>query len=169
MRFGVYYFAQAQGDDAEKYRFVLDSVELADRLGFASAWVPERHFHEFGGIYPNPATLAAALAARTERIALRAGSVVAPLHHPARIAEEWAMVDNISRGRAGISFAAGWHPADFVFAPDRFEQRAEVTTATIDAVRRLWRGEAVAFPDRRGEPREVRTTPARSSPSCRSG
>ncbi len=45
-------------------------------------------------------------------------------HHPARIAEEWAVVDNISRGRVGISFAAGWHPADFVFAPDRFEQRS---------------------------------------------
>ena len=42
------------------------------------------------------------------------GSVVLPLHSPIRVAEEWSVVDNLSGGRVGISFAAGWQPNDHV-------------------------------------------------------
>ena len=83
-------------------------------------WVPERHFHPLGGLFPNPAVVAAAVAARTTRIAVRAGSVVLPLHHVARVAEEWAAVDALSNGRVGISLASGWNRADFVLrSPNR--------------------------------------------------
>ena len=55
-----------------------------------------------------PASAAAAIAAVTKNIRIRAGSCVSPLHHPVRIAEEWGLVDNLSNGRVDISFAAGW-------------------------------------------------------------
>ena len=48
---------------------------------------------------------------------------VLPLHSPIRVAEEWAVVDNLSRGRVGISFAAGWQPNDFVLEPDGLRHR----------------------------------------------
>lgn len=60
----------------------------------------------------------AAVAAVTQKIDVRAGSCVLPLHHPARIAEEWAVVDNLSGGRAGLAFASGWMPEDFVLRPE---------------------------------------------------
>jgi natural product biosynthesis luciferase-like monooxygenase protein len=122
-------------------------------------WTPERHFHSFGGLYPNPAVTGAALAVATERIAIRAGSVVAPLHHPVRIAEEWAVVDNLSGGRAGVSFASGWHSVDFVLRPESYAERKDVMTRVISTVRRLWHGEKVEFPDGTGELSAVQIFP----------
>ena len=113
-------------------------------------WTPERHFHDFGGLFPNPAVTGAALAALTERVSIRAGSVVAPLHHPVRIAEEWSLVDNLSGGRVGVSFASGWHAVDFALRPENYERRKEVVLETIETVRRLWRQESVSLPDGSG-------------------
>lgn len=107
---------------------------------------------------PNPSVASAALAMVTERVQLRAGSCVSPLHHPARIAEEWALVDNLSRGRVGISFAAGWQPNDFVLRPEGFENNKQRMLADIELVRRLWRGETVELEGPKG-PVSVRTLP----------
>ncbi len=153
------YFASADTAGADKYRLLLEGARYADAHGFAAVWVPERHFHAFGGLYPNPAVANAAVAAVTKRIALRAGSVVNALHHPARIAEEWAIVDNLSHGRVGISFASGWQPRDFVLAPEAYATAREKMVEGIEIIRRLWRGEAVTFPGPGGEPYEVRTLP----------
>ncbi len=142
--FSLYFFGDYPAEYAsDKYRLLLDAVQYADREGFEAVWLPERHFHSFGGFSPNPAVLAAALAGMTKRLHLRAGSVVLPLHHPLRAAEDWALADNLSGGRVGISFATGWHPNDFVFAPENYEARHKVTEDRIAQVRSLWRGESV--------------------------
>ena len=77
------------------------------------------------------------------RIQIRAGSVIAPLQSPIRIAEEWALVDNLSNGRTGIAFATGFHPVDFILSPERFKERSKLTAEVVEAVRRYWRGEPV--------------------------
>ena len=80
---------------------------------------------------------AAALAAVTERVRVRSGSVVVPLHHPARIAEEWALVDFLSGGRVDLGLASGWFPNDFVLAtPDSYQRRGEIVFERIDELRR---------------------------------
>jgi natural product biosynthesis luciferase-like monooxygenase protein len=142
IEFSIFFFS---GDESalpnDKYRLVLEATKFADRNGFSAVWTPERHFHRFGGLYPNPAVLGAALAAITENVQIRAGSVVAPLHSPMRIAEEWSLVDNLSKGRVGIAFATGFHPVDFMLSPERFKERSKLTTEVVEAVRRYWRGE----------------------------
>jgi natural product biosynthesis luciferase-like monooxygenase protein len=155
------YFAAGGGVDpaASPYDLLLDSARLADEAGLEAVWLPERHFGDFGYPYPNPSVLAAAVAATTRRIGIRAGSVVMPLHHPVRVAEEWAVVDQLSRGRAGLSFASGWHGRDFILARSDVAERRPVMQAGIDAVRALWRGEARRFPDPAGQELEVRTMP----------
>ena len=158
MDFGLFFFADnTPGDNG--YRLLLDSARFADDNGFAAVWTPERHFHPFGGPFPNPALTGAALAATTTRVAIRAGSVVAPLHSPIRIAEEWACVDNLSHGRAGVSFASGWHATDFVLRPESYADRRTVMAETIEVVRKLWRGEEVTFPGVDGAPTPVRAYP----------
>ncbi|HTL67387.1 MAG TPA: MupA/Atu3671 family FMN-dependent luciferase-like monooxygenase [Lacunisphaera sp.] len=158
--FSLFYFASDDGcAEGDAYRLLLEGAKFADRHGFKAVWTPERHFHSFGGLYPNPSVISAALAAVTERVRIRAGSVVSPLHHPARIAEEWSVVDNLSHGRVGISFANGWHDRDFVLQPGNFAQRREIMRSHLDVVRRLWRGEAVEFPGGRGNPVAVRIHP----------
>jgi natural product biosynthesis luciferase-like monooxygenase protein len=143
-----------------KYGLVVEASKFADEHDFRAVWVPERHFHSFGGAYPNPSTLAAALAMVTKRIRIRAGSVVIPLHEPLRVAEEWAVVDNLSRGRVDLAFAVGWNPNDYVLAPDRYAGRYEHTTKAIREVERLWRGESTTRKNGVGENVEVKIFPA---------
>lgn len=146
MAYGLYFFGNYDAEfSASKYELLMQGCRFADVNGFTSIWLPERHFDKFGGFSPNPSVLAAALARETSQIAIRAGSVVMPLHHPLRVAEEWALVDNLSDGRVGIAFASGWHPNDFALAPSNFERNREVTFEGVKTVRQLWRGESVAF------------------------
>jgi natural product biosynthesis luciferase-like monooxygenase protein len=158
--FSLFYFASADGGEAsDRYRLLLDGARFADTHGFAAVWTPERHFHAFGGLYPNPSVTSAAVAAVTSRVAIRGGSVVMPLHHPARVAEEWSLVDNLSNGRVGIAFASGWQPNDFVLRPEAFADKSAALMSGMDAVRGLWRGEARSFPGPLGAPVEVRIYP----------
>jgi natural product biosynthesis luciferase-like monooxygenase protein len=146
VQFSLYFFSDDGTSTADdKYRLLLESARFADAEGFAAVWTPERHFQDFGGLYPNPSVLSAALAVITERIQIRAGSLVLPLHHPMRAAEEWAVVDNLSKGRVAVSIASGWHPNDFIFAPHHYECRKQVMYESIATVQRLWAGEAVRF------------------------
>ena len=144
---------------AAKYDDILTIARTADELGFTAVWTPERHFQQFGQVFPSPPVLSAALAAVTRQIEVRAGSVVFPLHHPLRVVEDWSVVDNLSRGRVGVSVATGWHSTDFVLAPDHYADRRERALADIPLVRRLWAGEAVEFPDGTGQPVAVRPQP----------
>ena len=158
--FSLFYFANEEGEGrTDRYRLLLEGARFADRHGFAAVWTPERHFHAFGGLYPSPAVTSAAIATITERVAIRAGSVVLPLHQPIRVAEEWSMIDNLSRGRVGISFASGWHADDFVLAPESYAERKDVMLRGIETVRRLWRGEAVRARGGAGREVEVRILP----------
>ncbi|MES2784439.1 MAG: MupA/Atu3671 family FMN-dependent luciferase-like monooxygenase [Pseudomonadota bacterium] len=158
--FSLFYFASDHASRAQdRYRLLMEGARFADQAGFTAVWTPERHFHAFGGLYPNPAVTSAALAAATTRVQIRAGSCVLPLHHPIRVAEEWAFVDNISQGRVGVSFAAGWQPNDFVISPEAFADRKNLMLANLDVVRRLWRGETVAFDGPHGKPVAITTLP----------
>ncbi|MFG6080613.1 MupA/Atu3671 family FMN-dependent luciferase-like monooxygenase [Paracoccus litorisediminis] len=147
MEFSLFYWGNDDGQGPRKYQLLLDGARFADQNGFVALWTPERHFHAFGGPYPNPSVSGAAVAAVTKNIAVRAGSCVLPLHHPARVAEEWAVIDNLTAGRAGLAIASGWQPDDFVLQPENAPPNNKTAMiAGIDQLRRLWRGEAVEFP-----------------------
>lgn len=139
MKFGLLFFA-ALGDEAgEPYALMLDAARRADELGLAFVSTPERHFHRFGGAFPNPAVTSAALAAVTRRVQLRAGSVVTPLHPTLRVVEDFALVDCLSGGRAAISVGSGWNVNDFVLNPAEYESRRERMVSDVAEIRRVWR------------------------------
>jgi natural product biosynthesis luciferase-like monooxygenase protein len=158
--FSLFYFASSDSQNKEeRYRLLFEGARFADSHNFEAVWTPERHFHAFGGLFPNPAVMSAALAAVTERVKIRAGSVVLPLHHPIRIAEEWSLVDNISGGRTGVAFASGWHADDFVFSPGSYADRKEITFKGVELVRSLWRGEPAKVLGGAGNEIEVKIFP----------
>ena len=161
MDFGMFYFSSSQGDarPGETYKLLLEGAKFADKNGFQSVWTPERHFHEFGGIFPNPAVTTAALATITENVALRAGSVVLPMHNPIRVAEDWSVLDQLSNGRIGLSFASGWHANDFALMPENYERRREIMVESIDTVFKLWAGEEVEVANGEGDMIKVSTFP----------
>ena len=146
MDFSLFYWGNDDGVGRDKYALLLEGAKFADKNGFCAIWTPERHFHAFGGLYPNPSVTGAAVAAVTENIAVRAGSCVAPLHHPARIAEEWAVIDNLTNGRAGLAIASGWQPNDFVLRPENTPPNNKpAMMQSIADIRSLWRGDEVEF------------------------
>lgn len=160
MDFSVFYFSSVDKADYEdKYKLMVEGAKYADQHGFSAVWTPERHFHEFGGLFPNPAVTSAAIATITRRIGIRAGSVVLPLHDPIRVAEEWSVVDNLSKGRVGIALASGWHADDFVFFPSRYEERKQLLYQNIATLQKLWRGELVPVQSGSGKTIEVRIYP----------
>ena len=160
MDFSLYFWGNDDGAGPRKYQLLLDGARFADAHGFRAVWTPERHFHAFGGPYPNPSVTGAAVAAVTSNIDIRAGSCVVPLHHPARVAEEWAVIDNISNGRAGIAFASGWMPEDFLLRPENAPPNNKTAMLRdVETVRKLWRGEAVPFPAPNGKQVDVITQP----------
>ncbi len=162
LKFSLFYFADAApGTFDFKYKLYLEGAKFADEHGFEAIWTPERHFHENGGLYPNPSVLSAALATVTKHVKLRAGSVALPLHFPLRVAEEWSVVDNLSGGRAGVSFTSGWVPNDFAIAPkaESFKLKREVMLENIQEVQRLWQGGTTRVRDGAGNEVELEIFP----------
>jgi natural product biosynthesis luciferase-like monooxygenase protein len=169
LKFSLFYFADAAPvPGGDKYKLYLEGAAFADRHGFEAVWTPERHFHENGGLYPNPSVLSAALAMITDRIKLRAGSVALPLHYPLRVAEEWSVVDNLSKGRVGLSFTSGWVPNDFAIAPrpeENFKAKREIMLQNLRDVQQLWQGGKVRTRDGAGNEVELGVFPRPVQPA----
>lgn len=161
---GIFFFGDTApmiGDGL--YDFYLSVAKAADQAGLAAIWTPERHFTAVAGSFPNPALLTAALAATTRHLRLRAGSVVLPLHHPVRVAEDWAVLDRLSGGRAELALASGWLPDDFIFAPEAYETRKAALQDGVGVLRQLWAGQGVPFRNGVGQTVDVRIRPVPSA------
>jgi len=110
VKFGLLYntdhHAGSHGPPARYFTRLLDQVALAERLGYHSAWFGEHHYaaYSFGA----PALMATAAAARTSRIRLGTGVSLLPLHHPIRLAEEYATLDVLSGGRLEYGVGRGF-------------------------------------------------------------
>lgn len=159
MDFSLIFFSDINQQMAHKYQLVFDLCEFADSNGFCAAWLPERHFHPFGGIYPNPSVLASAIAVKTNKLRLRSGSVVLPLHHPVEIVEAWSMVDNLSNGRVDLGVACGWNPNDFLLSPQTFDDKRQVWFDRIKEIQALWRGEEKTYLNGAGKQATVKVYP----------
>jgi natural product biosynthesis luciferase-like monooxygenase protein/amino acid adenylation domain-containing protein len=143
MKFSLFYFGADVENSTDKYKLYIEGAKYADNNDLEGVWAPERHFNNVGGHFPNPAVTSAGIATITKNIKIRSGSVVVPLNNPIRIAEEWAVVDNLSGGRAELSVASGWVPRDFVLSPGNFKNKQNLLYEGIDKIYKLWRGETI--------------------------
>ncbi|MFN4149449.1 MAG: MupA/Atu3671 family FMN-dependent luciferase-like monooxygenase [Candidatus Sericytochromatia bacterium] len=160
INFSIFFFGgENTVIEQDKYSLLIESAKFADSNNFYGIWTPERHFHNLGGIFPNPAIIAGALSLITKNLKLRAGSVVLPLHDPIRVVEDWSVVDNLSKGRAEISVASGWHVNDFVLKSKNYKDRKNIMFEEIKKVRDLWSGIALKRENGAGQEIEVNTHP----------
>ena len=168
MDFGLAMWGSEPAPGEGAYDLMLECARFGDQNGFSSFHTPERHFASFGGSYPNPSVTSAAVAAITSNIKICSASCVVPLHHPVRVAEEWAVVDNLSGGRVEIAFASGWQPNDFVIKPENHSRAKDVMFESAELVRKLWRGESVEFENPMGEMIPTHTEPRPIQPELNS-
>src|SRR5918994_2530086 len=142
----------------ERYRAALDMSEWADRLGFASVTLSEHHGSD-DGYLPSPVAMAAAIAARTERIRIGIAALVASFHDPLRLAEDLAVVDLVSGGRLDVVITNGYVAREFATFGQPLSRRARRTAETVSTLRQAWSGEPFEFCGR-----EARITPAPAQP-----
>ncbi|MEU6748278.1 LLM class flavin-dependent oxidoreductase [Spirillospora sp. NPDC046719] len=124
-------------DPARLYAFTLEMCEEAERLGADSLWFSEHHGFE-DGYLSQPLTFASAAAARTKRVRLGTGILVAPLRKTVQLAEEAAVVDLVSGGRLDLGLGAGYRAPEFEAFGADISARYRTLDAQVGELRRLW-------------------------------
>jgi alkanesulfonate monooxygenase SsuD/methylene tetrahydromethanopterin reductase-like flavin-dependent oxidoreductase (luciferase family) len=116
---------------------ILDEAVYAEKVGLHSAWIGEHHFSTLG-VLSCPALVLAQVAARTARLRLAPAVTVLPLHHPLRVAEEWATLDLLSGGRVDFAAGRGYDRREYAPFQVSFEDNQALFAEGMDIVRRLW-------------------------------
>jgi len=141
MNTGIYFDMRSSpewtGDAAKLYGFTLEMCEYAESLGCHSVWLSEHHMFD-DGYLPQPLTMAAAIAARTKRMRIGTAIVIAPLHHPAELAEQAAIVDLISDGRLDLGIGAGYRVPEYELFGADLDRRYTINDSRAVELRRLW-------------------------------
>src|SRR5437867_5432663 len=109
----------------------------ADALGMHSAWIGEHHFNSLG-VLSCPDLVLAVVAAQTKRIRLAPAVTVLPLHHPIRVAEQWATLDLLSGGRVNFAAGRGYDRREYLPFRVSFENNQSIFEEGMNIVRRLW-------------------------------
>lgn len=145
MQFG--YFTLSDNNYADNRRGpnrfvadILDEAVYADALGFNSAWIGEHHFSTLG-VLSCPELVLAQVAARTSRIRLAPAVTVLPLHHPIRVAEQWATLDLLSGGRVDFAAGRGYDRREYAPFDVSFDDNQGIFEEGMEILRRLWADE----------------------------
>ncbi len=155
MKFAVFTTVAASAGEATNAEEMINNLRqqtlLAEELGFEAMWLGEHHFGPYRmGDLPNPILLGADLAARTSRIRIGQMANIAPHWHPIRLAEDLAILDNMSGGRVEAGFGRGiwpyegpqFHPnAD----PRKDSENRELFQETVEIVREIWTNEYFSY------------------------
>lgn len=145
MKFGYYilntYVPELDGDSRSVYSRWLEQIDAAESLGFDSLWVTEHHFRHFGGMMPSPSVILAAASQRTKKMRLGAAVSIIPMHNPLRIAEEFAMVDQLSNGRVNFGAGRGMHPTEYAVFGYSWDSAQKRLPEGLDIISRAWSGE----------------------------
>jgi alkanesulfonate monooxygenase SsuD/methylene tetrahydromethanopterin reductase-like flavin-dependent oxidoreductase (luciferase family) len=169
MKFGYFTLSDNHYRDNARSpnQYILDIVDeaiFAEAAGFHSAWIGEHHFSSLG-VMSCPDLALAYVAARTRRIRLAPAVTVLPLHHPIRVAEQWATLDLLSGGRVDFATGRGYDRNEYGPLNANFAENAAIFAEGIEIVQRLWASDAplshngkyYAFEGVRITPRPVQT------------
>ena len=140
----VDYYPDQGRTRGEFYHQVLDQIELADEQGYNSFFVAEHHFTDYGA-FPNPSVALAAAAARTSQIKLGAAVVVLPFRNPIQVAEDYAMLDQISNGRLVMGVGSGYLSHEFDGFGVAGKTKRESFDESLDIIRKLWTGDTISY------------------------
>lgn len=146
-RLGVFTRLLDEASPGERYRNATEQIVAAEKLGYHSAWVAQHHFHALEGGLPAPAVFLASVASLTSSIRLGFGVITLPLEHPLRVAEDLAVLDEISGGRVEIGFGTGGTPSSFrAFGFDAANRR-EIYAEHLAVVTDAWAGRDLGDPE----------------------
>lgn len=142
----------------EEYRETIDLVRVVEETGLDAAWVSEHHFSA-DGYLPSLLPMLAAFAAVTERIELGTGVLLAPFHDPIRLAEDFAVVDQLSGGRTIAGFGIGWREEEFRAFDVETNTRVRRMSEIVEILRLAWNEERFDYGGKHFRYSSVSVTP----------
>lgn len=164
MKFGYFtlsdnYYRNNKRDANSFITDITAEAIYADALGYHSAWIGEHHFSTLG-VLSCPDIVLAYVAARTKRIRLAPAVTVLPLHHPIRVAEQWASLDLLSGGRVDFATGRGYDRREYGPFKAPFEDNSTAFAEGLDVVLRLWSSdEPISHKGKYFEFENIRITP----------
>jgi alkanesulfonate monooxygenase SsuD/methylene tetrahydromethanopterin reductase-like flavin-dependent oxidoreductase (luciferase family) len=148
LRLGVVYDFRNPPDSgietSRLYAEILEQVEWLDRLGLDLVWFTEHHFVE-DGYLPSWTPVVGGMAARTRRVRFSSDICLLPFSHPVRLAEDLAVLDNLSGGRVEVGIGMGYAPHEFRGFGIPLPQRVSRTEEGLEILRRCFTGERFSF------------------------
>ena len=131
------------------YRAAIEMAAFADEIGADQIGLMQHHGSQ-DGYLPQPFVLAGGMAAVTRRIRFLLGAVILPLHDPLELAEQIAVLDNMSNGRLGVIFGAGYVPHEFAMFRQSLKDRAKRMDEGLEIILRALKGERFEHDDGNG-------------------
>lgn len=152
LRIGVVYDfrnpAESGMNMPDLYAAIIEQVAMLDRLGLDLVWFTEHHFLD-DGYLPSWTPVAGAIAARTQHVRLSTDVCLLPFNHPIRLAEDLAVLDNLSNGRIEIGVGMGYAPHEFNGFGLPLSRRVSLTDEGIAVLRHCFSGERFSFNGKR--------------------
>src|SRR5258706_13130957 len=152
LRLGVVYDFRNPPDSGilteHLYAEILEEVAWLDGLGLDLVWFTEHHFVD-DGYLPSWTPVAGAMAARTSRVRFSVGICLLPFANPVRLAEELAVLDNLSGGRIEIGVGMGYAPHEFRGFGIPLPQRLSRMEEGLQVLTRAFTGERFSFHGKR--------------------
>lgn len=112
LRFNMTNVADPAGKHGDRYQAALDMAAYADQHGFTGVSCEEHHLAATGWL-PSPLIMAAALAGRTSRLRISVNALLITLYDPVRLAEDIALLDNLSNGHFSFVAGMGYRPEEY--------------------------------------------------------
>ncbi len=145
-------------DNPSLYAAILDQVAWLDSVGLDLVWFTEHHFVD-DGYLPSWIPVAGAMAARTRHVRFNSDICLLPFNHPLRLAEDLAVLDNLSGGRIELGCGMGYAPHEFRGFGVPVKRRVSLTNEGIEILKRCFTGERFSFHGQRYQFEDVRITP----------
>ncbi|MGJ9386243.1 LLM class flavin-dependent oxidoreductase, partial [Salipaludibacillus sp. CF4.18] len=151
-------YGNERKDSNQMITDLVDQCVYAEELGFNSVWVPEHHFSALG-VLPSPSVFLSHVAAKTSKIQLAPATVLLPANHPIRMAEEYALLDLLSNGRAIFSAGRGYDKREYdVFEVD-FNDSRDIFFEQLDIIKKAWTQESISYEGKFYNFPEIEITP----------
>jgi alkanesulfonate monooxygenase SsuD/methylene tetrahydromethanopterin reductase-like flavin-dependent oxidoreductase (luciferase family) len=144
LRLNMTNVADPSARHAQRYGAALDMAEYADKHGFTAVSGEEHHLAATSWL-PSPLILAAAIAGRTRRVRISINALIVPLYDPVRLAEDIAVLDNLSQGRFSFVAGMGYRPAEYVAAGKDWSQRAALMDHGLSVLLKAWGDEPFEY------------------------
>ncbi|MBT3426690.1 MAG: LLM class flavin-dependent oxidoreductase [Gammaproteobacteria bacterium] len=140
------------------YQEIVEQVKWLDTIGAELVWFTEHHFIE-DGYLPSWVPVAGALSSVTSNVCFGTDICLMPFNHPVRLAEDLAVLDNLTEGRVELGLGMGYAPHEFAGFGIPVSRRVSLMDEGIEVLQHCFTGEKFSYSGKRYQFKDVQIKP----------